>query len=165
MIDSISTVINNEIIGVICATSFVSILIDESTDVSSKSQMSTIIRFVDDEGCIQERFLGFSNVSEDRSAISIAKHVIDAIDKLDCVNKIVAQCYDGAAVMAGHLNGTQKRVKEKFSKAKFVHCFAHRLNLVLVDSVKHIKECKLFFLPQYLVHQVIFHIRQKEQMH
>ena len=38
-------------------------MVDETTDVSTKNQMSVIIRFVDD-GEVRERFLGFYNVSE-----------------------------------------------------------------------------------------------------
>lgn len=145
IIQAISSVMYNEILAEIDEAKFVAILTDESTDTSSKSQMSTVIRFVDLNGNTKERFLGFTNVSDDRSAGAISKHIIETIKKLKCEKKLVAQCYDGASVMAGELSGTQKRVRDEFPDALFVHCFAHKLNLVLADSVKFIKECKIFF--------------------
>jgi hypothetical protein len=38
-------------------------MVDETTDVSTKNQMSVVIRFVH-EGEVKERFLGFSDVSD-----------------------------------------------------------------------------------------------------
>ena len=68
------------------------------------------------------------------------------MEKYDCVPKLVAQCYDSAAVMAGELNGLQKQVKDKYPDALYIHCLAHRLNLVLSQSVSCRKECKIFFM-------------------
>ncbi|CAH1112187.1 unnamed protein product [Psylliodes chrysocephalus] len=50
-------------------------------------------------------------------------------------SKLVAQSYDGAAVIAGHLEGLQAKVKKKLKHAIFVQCIAHRLNLVLSRSM------------------------------
>ena len=44
----------------------------------------------------------------------------------------VAQSYDGAAVMLDELNGVQAKVKESAPDAIFIHCFTHKLNLVLI---------------------------------
>ena len=49
-------------------------------------------------------------------------------------SKAVAQCYDGAAAMSGVKTGVQARMREKYEKAVYVHCWAHRLNLVLVNA-------------------------------
>ena len=59
---------------------------------------------------------------------------------------IIAQCYDGASVMSGHLSGVQSHVKEVASYVHYVHCYAHTLNLVLVDSVKILSSATEFFL-------------------
>jgi hypothetical protein len=47
----------------------------------------------------------------------------DPLSRFDGKNKLVAQSYDGASVMAG--------VKSMCPLALFTHCCAHRLNLVL----------------------------------
>ncbi|KAL4084056.1 hypothetical protein QTP88_029372 [Uroleucon formosanum] len=48
---------------------------------------------------------------------------------------VVAVCFDGAATMAGCSNGVQSKCKEINSKIFYVHCHAHCLNLILVDSI------------------------------
>ena len=49
------------------------------------------------------------------------------------MDQCVAQCYNGASVMSDHLSGVQKRIKKLCARAIYIHCFAHRLNLVVVD--------------------------------
>lgn len=92
-----------------------------------------------------ERFIGFYDVSSDRSAKALSNFVKHIIDLFGCGSKLVAQTYDGAAVMSGALNGTQKLVRDIYPSAIFIHCFAHILNLVLSKSLSFIKECKVFF--------------------
>jgi hypothetical protein len=43
-------------------------------------------------------------------------------------------------VVAGRLNGVQKKLPEKTGSemAYYVHCYCHRLNLVIVDVVNSI---------------------------
>ena len=105
-------------------------------------------------GLVVERFLGFYDVSEDRSSESLFNLLDNILDKFDYKKKIVGQCYDGASVMAGHLNGLQKKIKDKAPQALFVHCLAHRLNLVLQQSFTNISKCRIFFcsiggIPQF----------------
>ena len=49
------------------------------------------------------------------------------------ISQCRGQAYDGAANMAGHLNGVAARVKAEQPAALFVHCLAHNLNLCLQD--------------------------------
>lgn len=65
--------------------------------------------------------------------------------KYSCVEKLVAQTHDGAAVMASELNGVQAKIKEKVPEAMFAHCYAHKLNLVLMHSAKCMPESRTFF--------------------
>ncbi len=52
------------------------------------------------------------------------------------------QCYDGAAAMSGDIAGLQSLVLKEESRALFVHCRAHNLNLVFQDEIKNIPEIK-----------------------
>ena len=61
------------------------------------------------------------------------------------MEKLVAQTYDGASVMSSELNGMQAKIKEDVIKAMFLHCYAYKLNLVLLHSAKCMPECKVFF--------------------
>ena len=42
------------------------------------------------------------------------------------------QAYDGAGVMAGRSKGVATRINDKFPKALYIQCAAHRLNLCVV---------------------------------
>ncbi|KAL4083325.1 hypothetical protein QTP88_028654 [Uroleucon formosanum] len=48
---------------------------------------------------------------------------------------VLSVCFDGASTMSGHLNGVQSKYKEKNNSIMYVHCYAHCLNLALVDSI------------------------------
>ncbi|XP_076373039.1 uncharacterized protein LOC143257899 [Tachypleus tridentatus] len=61
-------------------------------------------------------------------------------------NACIGQCYDGAAVMSGHISGVQDRFRREVSQAVYVHCYAHKLNLVLVDCVHNIQAAAEFFV-------------------
>lgn len=58
---------------------------------------------------------------------------------LDLMNKhwedVLSVCFDGASTMSGRLNGVQSKCKEKNNSIMYVYCYAHCLNLVLVDSI------------------------------
>jgi hypothetical protein len=61
-------------------------------------------------------------------------------------DQLVGQGYDGAAVMSGAQNGLQQLMKEKYTLAKYIHCVAHRLNLVISDIFKDalLSNCRIF---------------------
>lgn len=46
--------------------------------------------------------------------------------------------------MAGHTNSLRANVLERYPKAMFVHCFSHKLNLILSQSLTCLKECRIF---------------------
>ena len=145
LINSISQVLLTEIKNEIKQSPFVAIIMDETTDITNTCQVSTVFRYVDKSGAVQERFIGFSDFSDDRTANALANYVFNVLTEYDCEEKLVAQTYDGAAVMSGEHGGLQALVKSKCSQAIFIHCYAHKMNLVLKNSVDHIKECKIFF--------------------
>lgn len=62
---------------------------------------------------MKEAFLGFEDVSDDRRAPAVATYVLGVLEKYSCVKKLVAQTYDGAAVMASELNGVQAKIKDE----------------------------------------------------
>ena len=143
LIQSVSDAIREKIVEELSQSEFVAIQADETTDVSVKAQLSIIVRYVH-ESHIEERFLGFSDVSADKSAQGLASHILRVLKEYKIENKVICQTYDGATVMAGRLNGVQAIVREHCPMALFVHCYAHQLNLALLHGAKTIKEVKLF---------------------
>lgn len=90
--------------------------------------------------------VGLIDVSKDKTAAALAEQVSDiAASFAQSDDKLVAQTYDGCPTMAGDKHGVQRLVKEKFSKAGFIHCRAHVLNLVLLHSCSNNKKTSRFF--------------------
>lgn len=155
LIESIAQVMTDEISNEINNALFFSIQADDTTDIVEKSQCALSIRYVNKNGIITERFLGFYDVSEDRTARALYNLISNILSKFkDYSSKLVGQCYDGASVMAGEISGLQKLIKDDAPNAMFTHCFAHRLNLVLQHGSKCISRCRIFFatltsIPSY----------------
>ncbi|TNN00797.1 hypothetical protein fugu_012043 [Takifugu bimaculatus] len=119
-------------------------MVDETTDASNAAQLALVLRCVTDTG-VKERFVRFEDVTSGKRADDIAGLIIRFLVENECLGKVVAQCFDGAAVMSSGLNGVQAKVKERPPLALFIHCYAHRLNLVLTQGASKLKECKIFF--------------------
>ncbi|KAK4720078.1 hypothetical protein R3W88_018416 [Solanum pinnatisectum] len=81
------------------------ILVDESKDISHKEQMALILRFVNKNGEVVERFIGLVHVS-DTSACSLKKAIYSLLSVHSLSPfKIRGQGYDGASNMKGEING------------------------------------------------------------
>ena len=52
------------------------------------------------------------------------------------------QCYDGASNMAGSRNGVATQLAQEESRALYLHCFGHALNLAVGDTLKGSKLCQ-----------------------
>lgn len=48
------------------------------------------------------------------------------------------QCYDRAASMQGIYKGIQTRIRSENNLAIYLHCYAHIINLCLVDLAKQV---------------------------
>ncbi|XP_030002747.1 zinc finger MYM-type protein 1 [Sphaeramia orbicularis] len=144
LIQAVADVMTEAMKAEVRETPFVSVMVDETTDVNNTAQMSYVLRYTTD-GDVKERFFQFSDVSGDKCAEAIAGQVLEFLEDCGCTDKVIAQCYDGATVMASGLNGVQAKIKEKIPQALFVHCCSHSLNLVMSQGASKIKECKIFF--------------------
>lgn len=57
----------------------------------------------------------------------------------------MGQGYDGASVMSGKHSGVSARKQSLAKHAFYVHCNAHCLNVVIVDTVRAVPEASCFF--------------------
>lgn len=145
IIESIASVIQSEIDTELNSTPFIAVQVDDTTDIACKCQLTIIVRYVNDEGKICERFLGFFDVSLERNAESLTAVVMRAMQKYNPAVKLICQTYDGASCMSGQHSGVRARVQSQCPYALFIHCYAHKLNLVLSQGIKDIQDAKVFF--------------------
>ncbi|CAH9140347.1 unnamed protein product [Cuscuta epithymum] len=135
--------------------SLYSVLVDESRDVSTKEQMSVVIRYVDDTGHVKERFIGVEHVT---STTSLA--LKEAIDTLFSrynlsISRLRGQGYDGASNMQGRLSGLKTLILNENSTAYYIHCFAHQLQLALVAvATKNLLIAEFFRVVAQLINVI-----------
>ncbi|XP_042009034.1 zinc finger MYM-type protein 1-like [Salvia splendens] len=124
---------------------FFSILVDECRDVSVKEQMGVVVRYVDKNGCVIERFLGVVHVS-DTTATSLEKALDYLLSTYDLsISSLRGQGYDGASNMRGEFNGLKSLILKRNSSAYYVYCFAHQLQLTIVAVAKKHKIVGSFY--------------------
>ncbi|KAL4104546.1 hypothetical protein QTP88_019841 [Uroleucon formosanum] len=117
-----------------------SLIVDEARDESKIEQMSVCIRYVYDSK-IKERFLGFIELNE-LNAQALCNGLILFLNNtgLD-IGECVSQSYDGASVMSGEFSSVQTKIRTLAkSPCPYIHCHAHRLNLVLVNVTQNVQE-------------------------
>lgn len=124
---------------------YLSIIADETSDVSNKFQMAIVFRYVV-KGKPVERFWDFLMPSG-HDAKALSSVILTELEKhlKDNKNKLIAQTYDGASVMSGSSNGVQAIIKKTYEHAAYVHCYAHQLNLVMLNSASANKNVRIFF--------------------
>ncbi len=120
-------------------------MVDETKDVSKKEQMSMVSRYYY-RGTVRESLLHIE-VAQHLDAAALTEKIIQKLQHygLDYKNDLVGQAYDGVSVMSGKNSGVQARIRKEAPLAFYVHCTAHCLNLVLVDTVKTAPDAHCFF--------------------
>lgn len=149
MIDVFGNKIQSTIIKEIQTAKYFSLLADETKDLSKSEQLAILIRYVDITGnvsCIKEKAVDLHHL-KNLNAESLTFHLTTNLKKIGLdLSDCVGQCYDGASVMSGKVNGVQARIKNLAPHATYVHCHAHRLNLALVDTLDDIIKTRDFFI-------------------
>ncbi|XP_022883750.1 zinc finger MYM-type protein 1-like [Olea europaea var. sylvestris] len=116
--------------------SLFSILVDESCDVSMKEQMTIVLRYVDNSGHVNERFIGIEHVTS-TTTLSLKAAIDKVFSRYNLsMSRLSRQGYDGASNMQGKFNGLKTLILKESPCAFYIHCFAHQLQLVLVAVAK-----------------------------
>jgi hypothetical protein len=86
--------------------------------------MAIVLRFVDEDGFIHERFFDLVHV-KDTSALILKDGISDVLSRYHLyIQNICGQGYDGASNMRGKGNGSQVLFLNVCPCANYVHCFA-----------------------------------------
>lgn len=127
---------------------FFTLLEDGTKDKNRRENIALGVRFVKD-GKICECMLSIESI-ETTSALdaeTFADTTLDSLLRYDLNPKnMLSQCYDGASVMSGKKGGVQALIQKKLKKEiPYVHCFNHRLHLVIIKAVEVVSIVKEFF--------------------
>jgi len=108
--------------------------------------MSFLLRFMDNDFNIWEKSIGCYHM-KNSNAESLANKIFkilstNKLDKMNCIG----QCYDGASVMSGDFLWVQERIRSEVPHVIiYIYCYAHRLNLYLVQTLQNIPYISNFF--------------------
>ena len=129
--------IRQKILHDIKEAQFYAVLCDEVVDVSNTEQLSLVLRFVDGRGEIREEFMEFVSCKDGVTGEALSEGIMLKLQTygLD-LHLLRGQGYDGAGAMAGRISGVAARIPGQYPLAFYVHCFSHKLNLVIVNACR-----------------------------
>lgn len=132
VIDAISVLLKKNLSEIIKKSEFFSVQIDSTQDINVHDQLAIVVRFVTDD--VQERLIALVNCK-----CGTGKNLCDLLCKvlvdmnLD-VTKCVGSSTDGASNMRGQYNGFSAWLNKVSPDQIHVWCYAHVLNLVMIDT-------------------------------
>lgn len=125
-IEEMSIDIKEQVISEIKDAGLFALQLDESTDVSSCSQLLVFTRYVHD-GKFKEEFLFCYPLETTTKGEDIMKKVTDYFSELGLSwENVCAVCTDGAPAMLGSKSGFVSRVKAIAPGVTVTHCMIHR---------------------------------------
>ena len=141
--------IKSEIYNRMNRSKFISIMMDDTSDLSNTEQSAISVRLIHD-GKIEEHLLGLIDSSDDESADGLSKILMETLEAYKITpgtskTKLIGQSYDDAPTMSGSLNGVQKLVSDHYPFAYYNHCATHRMSLCASQSANRITEVAKFF--------------------
>ena len=148
MINTCKKYIQTKIVNKIKRAKFFALIADEATDISNKTQLSLVFRYVDPDSLeISEDFFAFIECELGTSGAALATIIENELVRVGLDLKFCrGQCYDGAGSMTGRRKGLSSLFTHKYPKIISFHCAGHKLNLCValactVSPVQSMMEC------------------------
>lgn len=142
----IGDMIRTKILAEVKKSELFAVVIDTTTDISNQEQFSFVLRYVNDKGVIEERLVALETTTDDTGLglFQAFKNITDKYN-INWREDLCAQSYDGAAAMQGEYSGLRTLIQKENPSALYIWCFAHQLNLVVVDTCDCCQETRNFF--------------------
>lgn len=105
------------------------LLMDGSQDVSSKEQISVVVRYINDASDVVERSISFFN-AKDTSGEALYNALRSTLSDIGLsLSNTVGCSFDGAANMRGEFCGLKSYIIENNVNCMYVWCLSHQFNL------------------------------------
>ncbi|XP_025200592.1 uncharacterized protein LOC112598380 [Melanaphis sacchari] len=122
---------------------FFTIQIDSTQDINVHDQLAIIIRFVTDD--INEKLLAIVDCKSGKGK-NLCDIVCKALNNLNLdVKNCIGSSTDGASNMRGQYNGFSLWLNKESPEQVHVWCYAHVLNLVMIDTTQVCNESTTLF--------------------
>ena len=164
LIRQLASAVRLNIITQIEKSAMYSILIDECKDSSGHEELGVCFRYVNSmKGTVEERFDGITRLAE-----TDAQNILDCglqpiLDELQGTSAVcLALAADGASVMKGSIEGVAAKLRRKFPWLIFIHCAAHRINLVLSKYLAMDKDSKTVLNVYKALHNIFLVAKNRE---
>ncbi|XP_076103623.1 zinc finger protein 862-like [Mytilus galloprovincialis] len=145
MLHSISLQISTPVIDAIQQSTYYSLLVDETTDVSVLKQLTVMARYFNQDLELKTSFLTLIDVPDGKADTLVA-----ALKQFMTENQLPAHSFiglgsDGAAVMVGKKTGVATQLKADLNSELInIHCIAHRLALAAAQASNNIPYLQKF---------------------
>ena len=152
------------IIKQIQSSTFFSLMVDETTDLSNREQVVLVFCWVAEDLTIHEDFIGLYQ-TDTIDAKALVHLIKDTLLRMNLsLEHCRGQCYDGASAMSGIRNGVAKLISDDQPCAVYTHCYGHSLNLAVGDAVKGCKLMKSCLEVVYEISKLIKKSPKRDSM-
>ncbi|XP_045460337.1 zinc finger MYM-type protein 1-like [Harmonia axyridis] len=130
---------------------------DGTRDKNNRENIAIAIRYVKD-GIVNESLLTVTT-TEHLDAATFTELTLNTLTKngID-LSRMLSQCYDGASVMSGKVSGVATRIENQLGrKIPYVHCYNHRLHLIVIRTISEMTFIRLFFDQCIMLHEFFHH--------
>lgn len=146
VISVLADLVKDKIAAKVREAKLYTVLADGTTDKNRIEIEGLVMRYLSAEGKMSENCIGMEGV-QDRSAAGILSFIENTLKTSQIsIGGIVSQSYDGASVMSGEHSGLQARMNDLCERnILYIHCFLHKISLVVVSVMKNIEELEQYF--------------------
>ena len=118
--------VKQNILQKVQAVKWYTVIADEVTDVSTKEQLSIVLRYVDSVSLVdREDLVYFTECDTGISGQNLAEKTMTYLEALGLdLSNLRGQGYDGVSNMAGAIKGTAAIITKQYPLAIYWHCFS-----------------------------------------
>ena len=158
MQDAIASVLVESVNNKLSTSPFISVLLDESCDISVTKKLLVYARGISPDFDIETHFVNYLQIP-DGTAQTIYNSVKNALQERNIsLCKVLAVASDGASVMTGSKNGFVALLKRQDSPYVIgIHCIAYRLALCSSQAADKVPYLKQY---QQILSDIFYHFKR-----